>query len=179
MTGSLAKIMSQAMVEISAAADIGNTCVIFVNQLRDKVGVLYGDSSTTSGGNALSYYASLRLFVTRKKNITDETGLIGNFSGVQVKKSKISIPYISTGEKSGIPDMRVYYNGQDPNEKSDILVAAVDKGLVEQNGPMYTFDGVKAKGKEALIEALSEAQWLALCEQLAKAAPVEEGEEDE
>lgn len=155
MTGDLAKIMSQALKEINAAAFTGNCCVVFVNQLRTKPGVMYGEVFTTTGGDALKFYSSLRVDVKKRKDIEENGILIGNSARVTIKKSKVSTPYISTGENN-IPDILVYYDGRDPNNTLDIIEIAINRGFVAANGPFYSYGEYKAKGKEAFVGGLTE-----------------------
>jgi len=162
----LAAIASQAMRDISVAAMKGNCCVIFVNQLRDKPGSLWGSPTTTPGGHALKFHASLRLHVARGNDIIEDGKMVGNFAHILVEKSRVSTPWIRTGEKSGIPPIRVYYDGRDPNCLEDIIDYGVIKGVIHQNGPMFSFEDVKIRGKLTFAQALSEEKWKSVKEQL-------------
>jgi recombination protein RecA len=153
----LAGVMGQAVRQIAGAAARGNTLVIFVNQLRDLPGMMWGDTETTPGGRALKFHASVRLRVRRQKDILDGKKVIGNYSAVELVKSKVS----PRGRKTGVdcPYIPIYYDARQVDEFESLLVNGLELGLVVRNGAYYTTTiggmDITGAGKEAFKGNLS------------------------
>ncbi|MEA2056438.1 MAG: recombinase RecA [Patescibacteria group bacterium] len=144
--GVQARLMSQAMRKLSAAISKTNTLVIFTNQIRMKIGIMFGNPETTSGGRALKFYASQRLDIRRIGTIKDGDEVVGSRHRVKVKKNKIAPPFKKAEfdmDDSGI------------SRSGDVLDSAVEKEVVERAGSFYKYNGeVIAQGREATKEEL-------------------------
>jgi recombination protein RecA len=145
--GSQARLMSQAMRKLNAAIGRSNTTVIFTNQLRSKIGVIYGNPETTTGGNALKYYASLRIDVRRKDVIKDGQDIVGNRVRAKVVKNKVAPPFREA-------EFDIMYNEGISNVGS-LIDIALEKGVIEKRGSWLSFNGNQlAQGRDAAKEAL-------------------------
>ena len=139
--GLQARLMSQAMRKLAGVINKSNTCVIFINQLRDKVGVMFGSPETTAGGKALKFYASIRLDVRRIDSIKDGSEIIGNRTRIKIVKNKLASPYKSA-------DFDIIY-GKGVSNTGCILDLGVECGLVEKSGAWFAYNGDKiGQGKE-------------------------------
>lgn len=139
--GLQARLMSQAMRKLAGVINKSNTCVIFINQLRDKVGVMFGSPETTAGGKALKFYASIRLDVRRIDSIKDGSEIIGNRTRIKIVKNKLASPYKSA-------DFDIIY-GKGISNTGCILDLGVECGLVEKSGAWFAYNGDKiGQGKE-------------------------------
>ena len=148
--GMQARLMSQALRKINPAIKRSNTAVIFTNQLRNKIGIFFGSSETTSGGNALKFYASLRLDIRRAEFLKVGTEIVGIESKVTIKKNKVAAPF-----KEARFEIR-YPNGID--EVSDVFSASVETGVIEQRGGHYYYNGEKlGHGRDAVLAILRSA----------------------
>lgn len=145
--GQLARLMSQAMRKLNAAISKTNTLVIFINQLREKVGVVYGNPETTPGGRALKFYASVRLDVRKKEAIKKNSEIVGNRVRVKVVKNKVAPPF-----KECEFDL-MFANGA---SKSGALVdMAVELDIIGKSGSWFSYNGAKVgQGRDAAIEWL-------------------------
>ena len=139
--GLMARLMSQALRKLSGAIKQTNTAVIFTNQLRQKIGVVYGNSETTTGGQALKFYASVRLDVRRVQNIKIGSEVVGNRTRVRVVKNKVAPPFRTT-------EFDIMYN-EGISRVGDVLDIATDMEIISKRGSYYSYrDQNIAQGRE-------------------------------
>lgn len=131
--GLQARLMSQALRKITAIASKTNTIVFFINQTRSKIGVMFGDPSTTTGGNALKFYASVRMQVTKQDPIKNGDEVIGNLTKVKVVKNKIAPPFKTV-------EFDLFY-GKGISREGDLVTLAVKYGVFEKTGAWYSYLG--------------------------------------
>lgn len=142
--GLMARLMSQTLRKITGIANNNNCIVIFINQLRDKIGVMFGSPETTTGGNALKFYASIRLDVRRGKNIGTEDDIYGNKVTIKVKKNKVAPPF-----KKAEIDL-IYGEGFDV--VAEILDEAIKAAIVKQAGSWFSYNDDKlGQGRETVL----------------------------
>ncbi|MCQ2752797.1 MAG: recombinase RecA [Bacilli bacterium] len=147
--GLQARLMSKAMRKLAGVLNKTHTTVIFINQLREKVGVMYGNPETTTGGRALKFYATVRLDIRRSEAIKDGNDIIGNTVKVKVVKNKVAPPF-----KSCLIDI-IY--GQGISIQSEILDMAIAKGFIKKAGSWYELDGEKiGQGRETAKDYLKD-----------------------
>ncbi len=140
--GLQARLMSKAMRKLAGVLNKAECTVIFINQLREKVGVIYGSPEVTSGGRALKFYASIRLDIRRGEAIKQGAKLVGNQARVRIVKNKVAPPFAAC-------EIDIVY-GKGISKVGEILELAVEYGLVEKAGSWYAYDGNKiGQGKEA------------------------------
>jgi recombination protein RecA len=145
--GLQARLMSQALRKITAITSKTGTTIIFINQLRMKIGVMFGNPETTTGGNALKFYASVRLDIRQKDKILKDGKIIGHTRKVKVAKNKMAPPF-----KEATFDM-IYPMGID--KESSIIDAALDVGIVQKKGSWYNYGDLQlGQGKEAASDML-------------------------
>ncbi len=150
--GVQARLMSQAMRKLTAAINKTKTLVVFTNQIRNKIGVMFGSPETTTGGNALKFYASVRLDVRKIGNIQEGENVIGSRHRVKVKKNKVAPPF-----KMAEFDMDI--NGI--SRVGDVVDIGVEKKVLEKAGSFYKYHGeVLAQGREATKDVLKENEKL-------------------
>jgi recombination protein RecA len=129
--GLQARLMSQALRKLTAAVKSSNTLVIFINQLRMKIGVMFGNPETTTGGNALKFYASVRLDIRRTGAVKDGEEVVGSETRVKVVKNKVAAPFKQA-------EFTILY-GQGINRQGEILDLGVEINLIEKSGSWYSF----------------------------------------
>lgn len=147
--GLQARLMSQALRKLTGAINKSNGAVIFINQLREKVGVMFGNPEVTSGGRALKFYASMRLDVRRIETIKSGDQMVGNRTRVKVVKNKVAPPFKQA-------EFDIMY-GKGISRQGDVLDCAVEAKIVEKAGSWYSFDGNRiGQGRENVKNYLSE-----------------------
>jgi len=153
--GLQARLMSQALRKLSGAVKQSNTAFIFTNQLRQKIGVMFGNPETTTGGMALRFYASVRLDMRRVESIKEGGEVIGNRTKVTVKKNKVAPPF-------KVAEFDIMYN-EGISKAGDVLDMAVEAGMVEKRGAFYTYGEVRlGQGRENAKQFLRDTPSLAL-----------------
>ena len=147
--GLQARLMSQALRKITGNIQKSNTMVIFINQIRMKIGVMFGNPETTTGGNALKFYSSVRLDIRRVGAIKDGDEVVGNETRVKVVKNKVAPPF-------KVVDFQILY-GKGINRVGEIIEYAVKKEIVEKSGSWYSYNGEKiGQGLNKATEFLKE-----------------------
>lgn len=139
--GLQARLMSQALRKITGSISRSNCVVIFINQIRMKIGVMYGSPETTTGGNALKFYASVRLDIRRTGQIKDRDDIVGNTTRVKVVKNKVAPPFKQV-------EFDIMY-GEGISKTGEILDLGVKAGLVEKSGAWFSYDSIRVgQGRE-------------------------------
>lgn len=146
--GSQARLMSQAMRKLNAAIGKSNTTVMFTNQLRSKIGVVYGNPETTTGGNALKFYASVRMDIRRKDTIKDGNDIIGNRVKVKIIKNKVAPPFKEV-------EFDIMYN-EGISKLGDMIDVATEYGIIIKGGSWYTFGEERVQGRDGLKKLFNE-----------------------
>ena len=150
--GSQARLMSQAMRKLNAAIGKSNTTVIFTNQLRSKIGVIYGNPETTTGGNALKFYASVRIDIRRKEVIKDNSDIVGNRVRVKIVKNKVAPPFKEV-------EFDIMYN-EGISKLGDLIDTAIEYGIIAKSGSWFTFKEDRVQGRDGLKKIFGENQSL-------------------
>jgi recombination protein RecA len=139
--GMQARLMSQALRKLTASISRSNTMVVFINQIRMKIGVMYGSPETTSGGNALKFYASVRLDIRRIGALKDKDEVIGNATRVKVVKNKVAPPF-------KVVEFDIMY-GEGVSKTGELIDLGEKAGVVEKSGSWYSYDGQRiGQGRE-------------------------------
>jgi recombination protein RecA len=147
--GLQARLMSQALRKITGALNHSNTTAIFINQLREKIGVMFGSPETTTGGRALKFYASVRLDVRRIESLKDGTETVGNRTRVKVVKNKCAAPFKQA-------EFDIVY-GQGISREGSLIDVGVEQSIIRKSGAWYTYDGEQlGQGKENARKFLRE-----------------------
>lgn len=146
--GVQARLMSQALRKITGAVNRSRTCVIFTNQLRSKIGVMFGNPETTTGGNALKFYASVRMDIRRISAIKNGEEVIGNRTKVKVVKSKVAPPFKQV-------EFDIMYN-EGISKSGDLIDLAVDQGIIKKSGAWFTYVEDRFQGREQFRVKLME-----------------------
>lgn len=155
--GLQARLMSQALRKLTATIAKTNTCCIFINQLREKIGMMFGNPETTTGGNALKFYSSVRLDIRRVTSVKDGDNIIGNHVRVKVVKNKVAPPF----RKSEFDIMF----GIGINKIGEIVDLGVEYNIIQKSGSWFSYNGSKlAQGREATMTLLRDNP--ELCEEL-------------
>jgi recombination protein RecA len=128
-----ARLMSQALRKLTGSISRSNTLVIFINQIRMKIGVMFGNPETTTGGNALKFYASVRLDIRRIGAIKDKDDVVGNQTRVKVVKNKMAPPF-------KVVEFDIMY-GEGVSKMGEIVDLGVKAGVVEKSGAWFSYDG--------------------------------------
>lgn len=144
--GLQARLMSQGLRKLTAVVSKSHTCLIFINQVRDKIGVMFGSPETTTGGRALKFYSSVRLDIRRSGTVKTGDVKTANTTKVKIVKNKCAAPFREC-------EIEIIFGEGICNEK-DLITLGVEKGLVEKSGAWYQFGGQKFQGEDSLREAL-------------------------
>ncbi|MCF8413071.1 MAG: recombinase RecA, partial [Melioribacteraceae bacterium] len=146
--GVQARLMSQALRKLTGVISKSKTSVIFINQLRSKIGVMFGNPETTTGGNALKFYASLRMDIRRIAAIKDGQNVIGNRTKVKVVKSKVAPPFKEV-------EFDILYN-EGISKSGDLIDIAVNSGIIKKSGAWFSFGEDRFQGREQFRQKLNE-----------------------
>ncbi len=185
LPGLQARLMSQALRKLTASINKSNTMVIFINQIRMKIGVMYGSPETTTGGNALKFYASVRLDIRRIGQIKERDEVVGNSTRVKVVKNKLAPPFKQV-------EFDIMY-GEGVSKMGEILDLGVKAGIVEKSGAWFSYDSQRlGQGREnskaflkanpdmtAKIEAAIRANSGLIAEQILAGSPERDADGEE
>ena len=152
--GLQARLMSQALRKLTANISKTNTCCIFINQLREKIGIMFGNPETTTGGNALKFYASVRLDIRRTTQIKDGEEALGNHVKVKVVKNKMAPPFKKA-------EFDIVF-GEGISHTSELVDLGVELGIIQKSGSWFSYNDQKlAQGREAVKKLLQDNPELA------------------
>jgi len=147
--GLQARLMSQALRKLTGTLSKSNTCLFFINQIRLKIGVMFGSPETTAGGNALKFYASMRLDIRRIGALKDGTDLVGNRTRVKVVKNKMAPPFKEA-------EFDIMY-GKGISREGDLIDLGTDLGIVDKSGSWYSYEGERlGQGRENAKQSLTD-----------------------
>lgn len=152
--GLQARLMSQAMRKLTGAISRTNTTCIFINQLREKIGVMFGPSETTTGGNALKFYASVRIDIRSSSTIKDGEEVLGRRTKVKVVKNKVAPPFRRA-------EFDIMF-GEGISKSGEIIDLGVENGVIQKSGSWFSYDGAKlAQGRDAAKRVIQDNPELA------------------
>jgi recombination protein RecA len=144
--GMQARLMSQALRKLTAAVSKSNVVLIFTNQLREKIGIMFGNPETTTGGKALKFYASIRMDIRKIAAIKEGTDVIGNRTKVKIVKNKVAPPFKEV-------EFDIIYN-EGISKVGDIIDLAVNKEIVKKGGAWFTYGELRVQGRDGLKKVL-------------------------
>ena len=152
--GLQARLMSQALRKLTATISKTGSCCVFINQLREKIGVMFGNPETTTGGNALKFYASVRIDIRRATQIKDGENMIGNRTRVKVVKNKVAPPF-------RVAEFDIIY-GEGISKMGEVIDLGVDHGIIKKSGSWYSYGDTKlGQGRDAVKSLLADNPELA------------------
>ena len=147
--GLQARLMSQALRKLTGTVSKSRTCLIFINQIREKIGVMFGNPETTTGGRALKFYSSVRIDIRRIAAIKDGDQVVGSRTKVKIVKNKTAAPFREA-------EFDIMY-GEGISREGDMLDQAVERNIVEKSGAWYSFEGERiGQGRENTKNFLKE-----------------------
>lgn len=146
--GMQARLMSQALRKLTAAVSKSNVVLIFTNQMREKIGIMFGDPNTTTGGKALKFYASVRMEIKRIAAIKDGTDVVGNRTRVKVVKNKVAPPFKEV-------EFDIIYN-EGISKIGDLIDMAVNKEIIKKSGAWFAYDENRMQGRDGVKKFLQE-----------------------
>jgi recombination protein RecA len=140
--------MSQALRKLTAAVSKSNVVLIFTNQLREKIGIMFGNPETTTGGKALKFYASIRMDIRKIAAIKEGTDVIGNRTKVKIVKNKVAPPFKEV-------EFDIIYN-EGISKIGDVIDLAVNKEIVKKGGAWFTYGDLRVQGRDGLKKVLTD-----------------------
>lgn len=144
-----ARLMSQALRKLTGSINKTGCVAIFINQLREKIGIMFGNPETTTGGNALKFYASVRLDIRRSSQIKDGDQVIGNRTKVKIAKNKVAPPF-------RVVEFDIMY-GRGISRVGEVLDIAVEANIVQKSGSWFSYDGTKlGQGRDSVKNLLED-----------------------